>query len=72
MEKVMLDYFNLTTHPAYGDLERNSSIVLMNTHPAADFNLPFPPNIVQIAGMHLLGEEKPIPQVRKFIINHSF
>lgn len=48
--------------PPVKELAKNTSILLVNSHFTINRPKPFPPNIIEVSGLHL-GEPKPLPTV---------
>lgn len=48
--------------PWVEDVARNSSLLLVNSHFSLSHSRPFPPNVVEIGGMHI-GEKRALPKV---------
>lgn len=46
-----------------GDLDYNTSLLLMNTHYSFTRPRPLPPNVIEVAGIHI-AEDKPLPKVK--------
>jgi glucuronosyltransferase len=44
------------------ELEENTTLILVNSHPATDFPEPLPPNIIPVAGLQI-KVPKPLPEV---------
>ncbi|CAG7727563.1 unnamed protein product [Allacma fusca] len=61
VEKLMMETFDLKTVPDFLDLEREASLVLMNTFPGTEFARALPPFFVQIGGMQCWLPKKPLP-----------
>jgi glucuronosyltransferase len=57
-------YFNYTDNlPPVWELERKTSLVLLNSHHSLSYPKPLMPNYVQVGGMHVKPPKK-LPQVR--------
>jgi len=65
LQELMKEAFNLEKVTPFLELERNVSLVLINSHPAIDFAFTLPPMIQMIGGVQTWLQEKPIPQVRE-------
>ena len=51
----------------FGDIEKDVSIVLVNTHSSFDIGVPLPANVIEIGGMHV-AKSKPLSQVELYTI----
>ena len=56
-------YLPESAGPTFIEMERNTSLVLVNTHPTFDFARPLPPWFVQIGGMACWAPVGSLPQV---------
>lgn len=53
--------------PSTFDLIQKASLTLLNIHPATDFPLPLPPNVIGVGGLQI-SDPKPLPaDLEKFI-----
>ncbi|XP_044733865.1 UDP-glycosyltransferase UGT5-like, partial [Chrysoperla carnea] len=53
--------------PSVADLAKNTSLFLINTHYTLNRARAYPPNVIEISGVHL-GKPKPLPSdIQKFI-----
>jgi len=50
--------------PDIYEIEKNTSLVFTNSHPAFSYSRPLPPQIVEVGGMNVLPA-KPLPTVKK-------
>lgn len=48
--------------PVVRELEKMTALMMVNTHPSIDLLEPFPPNVIQVAGLQI-AKEKPLPEV---------
>lgn len=48
------------------EYERNSTLVIVNTHPSLDYSIPVPPNVLHCAGLHTKQKE-PLTPVSIFV-----
>lgn len=75
MEKLMRRSLNLTDMPAFDELERSTSLFLLNTHYIQEYPRSLPPFIVAVGGMHLLNENEntfsPETQLCEVIFIHN-
>lgn len=68
LEEVTQENLGITSN--FDELERNTSLVFINTHFAEDFPRSLPPNVIPIGGIAFTGKTKPLPQVKFFDFNH--
>lgn len=61
LDQMVRKYFKDPNIPPLADIERNTSLVLLNTHFSFDYSRPLVPNIIEIAGMHIKPPKK-LPQ----------
>lgn len=57
----MKKYFGLNV-PSVGELERRTSLALVNTNPVLDYTFPTLPNVITVGGVHIKNP-KEIPKV---------
>lgn len=62
-DRIARRYFG-DSMPSLWDLERNTSLVLVNSHFSILFPRPYVPNMKEVGGMHIRTPQ-PLPQVRK-------
>lgn len=62
-DRVIQKYFG-DNYPYYGDLEKNVSIVLMNSNPFIHGARPLGPNVIELGRMHIKNETQ-LPEVFK-------
>jgi len=68
LEKLFKKSFAVPNMPSIRELEKNVSLVLMNTHYSEEFGRSLPPLVVSVGGMHCDDPKKPLPQkILKFI-----
>lgn len=63
LEGLMRQLFQREEVPSFYDLEKNASLVVINSHPATDFVYSFPPFVLQIGGIQTFLPEQQIPEV---------
>jgi glucuronosyltransferase len=49
--------------PSIIELERNASLVLLNTHVSMNYPRPLQPNFIEVGGMHIKPNTEPLPKV---------
>ncbi|KAG8231148.1 UDP-glycosyltransferase [Ladona fulva] len=59
--EVAMKYFGAEMPPLW-EIERNISLIFHNGHPAVTPFYPSMPNLVDVAGMHILAKPPPLPQ----------
>lgn len=67
-ERIMTAAFNRQDIPSYFELERNASLVFVNTHHSYAFANSLPPFVIPIGGMNVFLPEKEIPKVMTFTL----
>ncbi|XP_067010963.2 UDP-glycosyltransferase UGT5 [Anabrus simplex] len=55
------------TIPSVADIERNTSLMLLNTHFSMTFPRPFTPNTIDVGGMHIKPPQKLPKELKKFL-----
>lgn len=59
--------YNVSDLPYLGDLEKQTAMMLINTHPHIEIMEPLPPNVIAVGGLHI-KDPKPLPDdIREFI-----
>lgn len=66
LEKMLKSALNLPNLPPLAEIEKNTSLVLTNTHPSEEFSRSLPPNFVEVGGTHCTHERKSLSQVGPF------
>lgn len=65
LEKMFPNAINM---PTIGELKRNVSLVLLNTHVTLGTPRPYPPNMIEIGGLHVKRDVDPLPQnIQQFL-----
>jgi glucuronosyltransferase len=64
LEAIFRETLNLTDAPSIEQMERNVSLIFVNTHVAEEFPRALPPSVIPIGGMHCKESVKPLPSVR--------
>ncbi|XP_049809361.1 UDP-glycosyltransferase UGT5-like [Schistocerca nitens] len=59
-EKIQTKYFG-PGHPPVYETERNFSLLLVNNHFSMNYPRPLLPNIIELTGLHLEKQRKPLP-----------
>ncbi|XP_049942919.1 UDP-glucosyltransferase 2-like isoform X2 [Schistocerca serialis cubense] len=67
MDRVVKEYFKDITVPPIAELERNTSLLLLNSHFSFQYARPFVPNAVEVAGMHIRPPKKLPQDLQKFL-----
>lgn len=62
MELKVRERFNFKDFPPLHELEKKTTMMLINTDNAVDYPEPLQPNMVQVAGLQIT-EPKELPQV---------
>ncbi len=61
--RIMKEAFGRDDIPSLYEMERNVSLLIINSHYSCDFANSLPPLAVQIGGLNAFSPEKPIPEV---------
>ncbi|KAL5273749.1 UGT2A1.2 family protein [Megaselia abdita] len=61
-QEILYNEFFSDPKPSIKDLMKNISIVLQNTHPSTSYVQPKSPNLIEIGGLHISKERKPLPK----------
>ncbi|XP_049766879.1 UDP-glucosyltransferase 2-like [Schistocerca cancellata] len=61
LDEIVRKHFRDPSMPPLADLERNTSLLLLNSHFSFDYPRPLVPNAVEVAGMHIKPPKK-LPQ----------
>jgi len=67
IEKLLREKLNLVDLPRISEMERNASLLLLNSYFSEEYPRSFPPSVVQIAGMHCTDDRKPLSKVKLII-----
>ncbi|XP_049952313.1 UDP-glycosyltransferase UGT5-like isoform X1 [Schistocerca serialis cubense] len=66
-ERIMRKYFGPDAPSVY-EMERNCSLLLINNHYSMNYPRPLLPNIVELTGLHLEKQRRPLPKdIQKFL-----
>lgn len=65
LEQLMRKSLNLTDMPSLDELEKSTSVFLLNAHFSQEYPRSLPPFVVPIGGMHCKDDGYELPQVRK-------
>ncbi|XP_046661711.1 UDP-glucosyltransferase 2-like [Homalodisca vitripennis] len=57
--------------PPINDLIKNTSLVLVNSHISLSLSRPFPPNVVEIGGIHIRNTSNSLPKDLQDILDKS-
>lgn len=63
-DRIAKQAFHSQDIPPFEELEKNVSLVVVNSHHSFDFAYTLPPCVVQVGGMNAYLPEKAIPEVR--------
>ncbi len=63
IEAITSEKLGIANVPKFEELERNASLVFINTHFGEEFARSLPPNVVSIGGIAYTGKRKPLPKV---------
>ncbi|XP_049840460.1 UDP-glucosyltransferase 2-like [Schistocerca gregaria] len=70
LEAVSRQYLNSTALPSVSDTEKNTSVLLSNTHVSMSFPRPLSPNLIEIGGVHIKPPQK-LPQYFQKILDDA-
>lgn len=70
MQQELLQYYPKKNVPSIKDLKRNVSFVLLNSHVTFGFPRPYPPNMVEVGGLHIDHSMQSLPEnIKRFLDN---
>lgn len=70
MQQDLLQYYPKKNVPSIAELKRNVSLVLLNNHVTFGFPRPYPPNMVEVGGLHINRAVQPLPEnLKRFLDN---
>jgi glucuronosyltransferase len=64
LEALLKEGFNIPDMPPLSQLERESMLILLNSHYSLDYPRSFPPMVVPIGGLQVKNSTEPLPKVR--------
>jgi glucuronosyltransferase len=64
IDALLREKLNLPDMPSVADIEKNASLVLLNSNFIEDYPRSLPPSIVSVPGIHLTANIKPLSQVK--------
>lgn len=59
--------FNLSDLPFLGDLEKQTALMLINTHPHIEISEPLPTSAIAVGGLHIKDPQPLSDEIRSFI-----
>lgn len=65
MNRVTREALGMPDFPSFADLEKNTSLVLVNTHVSQEYPRSLPSNVVTVGGISWVEKKKEIPKVCK-------
>ncbi|XP_023036443.1 UDP-glycosyltransferase UGT5 [Drosophila willistoni] len=68
--EIYREFFPHNKHNFY-EMRRNASLVLINQHFSLGFPRPYAPNMIEVAGLHVDDNQKPLPPAIEKFINES-
>lgn len=63
LDRIMRVAFRGQEIPSFAEMEKNASLIIVNSHHSFDFAYSLPPCVVQIGGINAYLPEKEIPEV---------
>ena len=66
-EIVMREYLRSDSSPSFREIEKNVSLILVNTHISVDYPRPLMPNVIEIGGLQC-RKPRPLPKVSNRIL----
>jgi len=72
LEDMLRTAFNISDMPPLKTLERNSQLLLLNSHYSLDFPRSFPQFVVPVGGLHCKNTTKPLPPVKLLFYSEIF
>lgn len=64
-QESLLQYFPKKNIPSITQLQRNVSLILVNNHVTFGFPRPYPPNMIEVGGLHIDRTTQPLPEKLK-------
>lgn len=69
-QQKYLDLFPKKNVPSITELKRNVSLVLLNNHVTFGFPRPYPPNMIEVGGLHIDRSPQKLPEnLQRFLDN---
>lgn len=62
-DAILSQYYKVPNVPTVAEMISKVSLMFVNANPAVEYPIPYTPNIVPIAGISIVPERKPLPQV---------
>ncbi|XP_049862076.1 UDP-glycosyltransferase UGT5-like isoform X2 [Schistocerca gregaria] len=59
--ELIRKYFN-PDHPPVEEIDRNFSLLIVNNHFSVNYPRPLLPNVIEVTGLHLEKQRKPLPR----------
>lgn len=60
-ERMYKQHFPGANKPSFTELKKNISLVLLNSHFTLGFPRPYAPNMIEVGGLHISQDVKPLP-----------
>ncbi|CAL8109966.1 unnamed protein product [Orchesella dallaii] len=64
LEEITRENLGIKDFPKFEEIERNTSLVFLNTHYGEEFARPLPPNMVSIGGIAYVEKRTTLPKVK--------
>lgn len=71
MQEKLLPHFSNKKMPTLSELMRNVSLVLLNTHVTFGYPRPYPPNMIEVGGIHINKSDEKLPENVKEFLNKA-
>lgn len=71
IQQNLLQYYPDKNMPSISELKKTVSLVLLNTHIAFGFPRPYPPNMIDVGGLHIDRSVKKLPQKLKQFLDDA-
>lgn len=62
-DAILNQYYKVPNVPTVAEMISKVSLTFVNANPAVEYPIPYTPNFVPIAGISIVPERKPLPQV---------
>ncbi|KAF0301416.1 UDP-glucuronosyltransferase 1-5 [Amphibalanus amphitrite] len=71
-DRLVAEEFGDGVMPRALDIERNASLVLLNSNPAMDYHKPLLPNVIEVGGLHCTAPNELPAEVAAFLGDSEF
>jgi len=71
LEVITEEKLGISNLPKFEELERNTSLVFMNSHYGEEFARSLPPNVISVGGIAYRNDRKPLPKEMEIFLEKS-